>query len=190
MNMIRNNLNRKENIKRANLFVKSITKYPCELVRINFSFDASTSNYEKITNQEIEFIIGKNLDFIKKIWGENYQKTGVVMFPDFEWDSNQFLHTVGVNFILTGKNLENKLKQLNLEISKLVNEKIGGEFTIEFIEDNSPEDVFIEVFPVQFESVLRDIDWFFTSSVYPKFYSRSMFDFITSPLTIFQTDNG
>ena len=188
--MIKNNLNRKDNIKRANQFVKSIKNYPCELVRINYSFDASTSNYEKITNKEIEFIIANTLDFIKKILGENYQKTGVVMFPDFEWDSNQFLHTVGVNFILTGKNLEIKLKNLNLEVSKLVNEKIGGEFTIEFIEDNSPEDVFIEVFPVQFESVLRDIDWFFTSSVYPKFYSRSLFNFITAPLTIFHTDKG
>ena len=188
--MIKNNLNRKQNIKRANQFVKAIKKYPCELIRINYSFDASTSHYEKISNQEIEFIIGNSLDFFKKILGENYQKTGIAMFPDFEWDSNQFLHTVGVNYILTGKNLEIKLKQFNLEVSKLVNEKIGGEFTIEFIENNSPEDVFIEVFPVQFESVLRDIDWFFTSSVYPKFYSRSLFDFITSPLTIFNTDKG
>jgi hypothetical protein len=113
--MIKNNLNRKDNIKRANQFVKSIKNYPCELVRINYSFDASTSNYEKITNKEIEFIIANTLDFIKKILGENYQKTGVVMFPDFEWDSNQFLHTVGVNFILTGKNLEIKLKKLNYQ---------------------------------------------------------------------------
>lgn len=112
------------------------------------------------------------------------------MFPDFEWDSNQFIHTVGLNFILTGKKLELILKQLNSYVSTLVNEKIGGEFTVEFIEDNSSEDVFIEVFPVQFEAVLRDIDWFFTSSVYPKFYSRPMFDFITSPLTILQTYKG
>ena len=95
--MIKNNLNRKDNIKRANQFVKSIKKYPCELVRINYSFDASTSNYEKITNQEIEFIIGNTLDFIKKILGENYQKTGVVMFPDFEWDSNQFSNIIALD---------------------------------------------------------------------------------------------
>ena len=190
MNMIKNNLNRKENIKRANLFVKSIKKYPIELIRLSYSFDASTSHYEKITSEEINFIIEKNLDFLKKILGKNYSKLGIAMFPDFEWDQDQFLHRVGMNFILTGKNLESILKQLNLEVSKLVNEKIGGEFTIEFIEENTPEDVFIEVFPVQFEAVLRDIDWFFTSSVYPKFYSKSMFDFITSPLTIFQTDKG
>ncbi len=188
--MIKNNLNRKENIKRANLFVKSVKKYPIELIRLSYSFDASTSLYEKISNQEIEFIIGNTLDIFKKNLGENYQKTGIAMFPDFEWDSNQFRHTVGVNFILTGKNLEMILKQFNREVSTLVNEKIGGEFTIEFIEDNSPEDIFLEVFPVQFEAVLRDIDWFFTSSVYPKFYSRSLFNFITSPLTIFHTDQG
>ncbi len=186
--MIKNNLNRKENIKRANEFVKSIKKYPCELIRINYSFDASTSHYEKISQEEIEFIIRNTLDFFLKILGKNFQKIGIAMFPSFEWDSNQFLHAVGVNFILTGKNLETILKQLNLEVSRLVNEKIGGEFNIEFIENNSAEDVFIEVFPVQFEAVLRDVDWFFTSSVYPKFYSRPLFDFITSVLTIFQTN--
>ena len=188
--MIKNNLNRKENIKRANLFVKSIKKYPIELIKLSYSFDASTSHYEKITSQEINFMIENTLDFLKKILGKNFQKIGIVMFPDFEWDSNQFIHTVGLNFILTGKKLELILKQLNSYVSTLVNEKIGGEFTVEFIEDNSSEDVFIEVFPVQFEAVLRDIDWFFTSSVYPKFYSRPMFDFITSPLTILQTYKG
>jgi hypothetical protein len=188
--MIKNNLNRKENIKRANLFVKSIKKYPIELIRLSYSFDASTSNYDKITSQEINFMIENTLDFLKINLGKNYPKLGVAMFPDFEWDQDQFLHTVGVNFILTGKNLEMIIKHLNSDVSTLVNEKIGGEFIIEFIEDNSPEDVFIEVFPVQFESVLRDIDWFFTSSVYPKFYSRSLFNFITSPLKIFNTEKG
>ena len=185
--MIKNNLNRKENIKRANQFVKAIKKYPCELIRINYSFDASTSHYEKISNQEIEFIIGNSLDFFKKILGENYQKTGIAMFPNFEWDSDQFLHQIGVNFILAGKNFESIQKQVYSEISALVNEKIGGEFNLEYIKYNTPEDIFLEVFPVQFEAVLRDIDWFFKSSNYPKFYSRAIFDFITSPLKIIQT---
>jgi hypothetical protein len=122
--------------------------------------------------------------------GKNAQKVGIAMFPDFDWDADQFLHKVGINLILTGKNLESTLLQFKLEVSKLVDGKFGGEFKIEFIKENSPEDIFIEVFPVQFEAVLRDADWFFTSSKYPKFYSRPLFEFLTSPLTIFHIENG
>lgn len=184
------NLNRKENFKRAEQFVSGVKNYPTELIRINYSFDVLTSHFEKITHKEIDFIIKKTLDFIKKNLGQNFQKTGIVVFPDFVWDANQFVHTVGINFVLTGKNIGENLKKLQFEIARLVREVIGGEFNIAFIEDNTKEDVFIEVFPVQFDSILKDIDWFFTSSNYPKFYSRPLFDFITSPLTLFQTETS
>lgn len=54
MIMIRNNLNRKENLKRANEFVKSIKKYPVGLIRASFEFNAQESRIKDNTNFETE----------------------------------------------------------------------------------------------------------------------------------------
>jgi hypothetical protein len=70
--------------------VKAIEKYPCELISKNYSFDASASHREKISNQEIAFIIGNAHDFLKKILGKNFhKKSDIAKHPDFEKDSNQ-----------------------------------------------------------------------------------------------------
>jgi hypothetical protein len=182
MNMVRNNLNRKENIHRANQFVKSIDKYPIELLRIQYMFDACNSRIEEFGNKELDAILSTTFGIFKNIFGKKNGKLQVVLFPSFDWDSDQFCHQIGINFVITGVNLDVHTKELNLKIGQFVTEYIGGDYRIEYIHENSPEDVFLEIFPVQFESVLKDAEFFFTSSEYPKFYSRTLFDFLTSPI--------
>ena len=68
--MITNNLNRKENIKLANSFIKSIEKLPVELIRIQLSFDYFESEFTTITEQEILKLTEQIPDLLIK----NFQK--------------------------------------------------------------------------------------------------------------------
>jgi hypothetical protein len=188
--MVKNNLNRKENIQLANLFVKSIGKFPVELIRIQLSFDYFESELTTITEQEILKLTQQIPDLLLKNFQKKNDKIGLVLFPDFEWDSDQFIHRVGVNYILVGMNLKENLGDIKETMWNYVTKNIGGDLNIVFRPMNTSEDVFIEIFPVQFEAVLRDVDLFFIVNQYPKFYSRPLFDFLVSPLKICKTMNN
>jgi hypothetical protein len=47
------------------------------------------------------------------------------------------------------------------------------------------EDVLIELFPVQFDENLTDLETFQLNNEFPKFYGRDLFTFLTSPLKIY-----
>jgi hypothetical protein len=188
--MVKNNLNRKENIQLANLFVKSIGKFPVELIRIQLSFDYFESELTTITEQEILKLTQQIPDLLLKNFQKKNDKIGLVLFPDFEWDSDQFIHRVGVNYILAGLNLKESLGDIKQTIWNYVTKNIGGDLHVGFRAKNTSEDVFLEIFPVQFEVMLRDVDLFFTVNLYPKFYSRPLFDFLVSPLKICKTMNN
>ena len=188
--MIKNNLNRKENIQLANSFVKSIEKFPVELIRIQLSFDYFESEMTAITGQEIVKLTKQIPDLLLKNFQKKNDKIGLVLFPDFDWDPDQFIHRVGVNYIFVGMNLKESLGDLKETIRNYVTKNIGGDIHVGFRAINTSEDVFIEIFPVQFEAILRDVDLFFTINQYPKFYSRPLFDFLVSPLKICKTMNN
>ena len=182
--MITNNLNRKENIKLANSFVKSIEKFPVEVIRIQLSFDYFESEFTTITEQEILKLTEQIPDLLIKNFQKKNDKIGLVLFPDFDWDSDQFIHKVGVNYILVGYGLKDRLEMVKQTMNDFVKKNIGGDLKIVFLPVNSSEDVFLEIFPVQFEAVLRNVDWFFSINMYPSFYSCSLFNFLIPPLKI------
>jgi hypothetical protein len=107
-----------------------------------------------------------------------------------DWDKSTFEHIISVKFILVGKQLKSKTKIFEEKLSKLTDEVIGGELTISFFEENSPEDVFLEVFPVQFDEHLTSIEAFQLNTKYPHFYSRDLFRFLTSPMEIYKPELG
>ncbi len=184
--MITNNLNRKENIQLANSFVKSIEKFPVELIRIQLSFDYFDAEFSSVKEQEIINLTEQIPDLLLKNFQKKNEKIGLVLFPDFDWDSDQFIHKVGVNYILVGYGLKDRLEMVKQTMNDFVKKNIGGDLKVVFLPVNSSEDVFLEIFPVQFEAVLRNVEWFFSINMYPSFYSRSLFNFLIAPLIIFK----
>jgi hypothetical protein len=91
---------------------------------------------------------------------------------------------------LVGRNLKTKTKIFEEKLSKLTDEVIGGELTISFYEENSPEDVFLEVFPVQFDEHLTSIEAFQFNTKYTHFYSRDLFRFLTSPMEMYNVQSS
>ena len=188
--MITNNLNRKENIQLANLFVKSIEKFPVELIRIQLSFDYFDAEFSSVKEQEIINLTEQIPDLLLKNFQKKNEKIGLVLFPDFDWDSDQFIHKVGVNYILVGYGLKDRLEMVKQTMNDFVKKNIGGDLKIVFLPVNSSEDLFLEIFPVQFEAVLRNVEWFFSINMYPSFYSRSLFNFLIAPLKICKKMNN
>jgi hypothetical protein len=185
--MIRNNLNRKENIRRANLFSKSISSYPTQLIRVTLDLTPTTCKVKQMTSSEINFLIEKVLELSLKISGK---KVKISVYGLMDWDKSTFEHSVSVKFILVGRNLKTKTKIFEEKLSKLTDEVIGGDLTVSFYEENSPEDVFLEVFPVQFDENLSSIESFQFNSKYPHFYSRDLFRFLTSPMEMYKPELG
>ena len=185
--MIRNNLNRKENIRRANLFSKSISSYPTQLIRVTLDLTRTTCKIKQITSSEINFLIEKVLELSLKIFGK---KVKISVYGLMEWDKSTFEHIISVKFILVGKQLKSKTKIFEEKLSKLTDEVIGGNLTVSYYEENSPEDVLLEAFPVQFDENLSSIESFQFNSKYPRFYSRDLFGFLTSPMEIYKPELG
>jgi hypothetical protein len=180
--MIRNNLNRKENLKRANTFVKSIKKFPVDLIRISLKFNALESKIEEITKETIEFLIEKSVQTSKKILEK---KIKIVVYPLLDWDNDNHIHQVSIKMIIVGDIKLDKAKKLYDELWKLNNETFDDQLKLRLISENTLEDVFIEIFPVQFDEYLTDLDTFQIHNDFPKFYSRDLFTFLTSPLKIY-----
>jgi hypothetical protein len=185
--MIRNNLNRKENIQRANLFSKSITYYPTQLLRVTLDLKSTTCKFKEMTTSEINFLVEKVLDLSSKIFGK---KIKISVYGILDWEKSTTEHIISVKFILVGKNLKTKTKIFEEKLSKLTDEVIGGELTISFFEENSTEDVFLEVFPVQFDEHLTSIEAFQLNTKYPHFYSRDLFRFLTSPMEMYNVQSS
>jgi hypothetical protein len=185
--MIRNNLNRKENIRRANLFSKSISSYPTQLIRVTLDLTPTTCKVKEMTTSEINFLVEKVLELSLKISGK---KVKISFYGLLDWGKSTFEHSVSVKFILVGKHLKTKTKIFEEKLSKLTDEVIGGELTISFFEENSPEDLFLEVFPVQFDENLSSIESFQFNTKYPHFYSRDLFGFLTSPMEMYKPELG
>lgn len=185
--MIRNNLNRKENIRRANLFSKSISSYPTQLIRVTLDLTPTTCKFKEMTTSEINFLVEKVLELSSKISGKKI-KISVYGLLDLEKSTTE--HIISIKFILVGRNLKTKTKIFEEKLSKLTDEVIGGELTISFFEENSPEDVFLEVFPVQFDEHLTSIEAFQLNTKYPHFYSRDLFRFLTSPMEMYNAQSS
>ena len=185
--MIRNNLNRKENIRRANLFSKSISSYPTQLIRVTLDLTPTTCKVKQITISEINFLTEKVLELSLKNFGK---KVKISIYGLMEWDKSTFEHSVSVKFILVGKHLKSKTKIFEEKLSKLTDEVIGGDLTVSFYEENSPEDVFLEVFPVQFDENLSSIESFQFNTKHPHFYSRDLFRFLTSPMEMYNVQSS
>jgi hypothetical protein len=182
MIMIRNNLNRKENLKRANEFVKSIKKFPVSLIRASFEFNAQESTVEEIKKETIEFLIQNSVEMTKKILGK---KIKIVVYPLLDWDNDNHIHQVSIKMIIVGDIKLDKAKKLYDELWKLNNETFDDQLKLRLISENTLEDVFIEIFPVQFDEYLTDLETFQIHNDFPKFYSRDIFTFLTSPLKIY-----
>jgi hypothetical protein len=185
--MIRNNLNRKENIRRANLFSKSISSYPTQLIRVTLDLTPTTCKVKQMTSSEINFLIEKVLELSLKISGK---KVKISVYGLMDWDKSTFEHSISVKFILVGKHLKSKTKIFEEKLSKLTDEVIGGNLTVSFYEENSPEDVFLEVFPVQFDENLSSIESFQFNTKHPHFYSRDLFRFLTSPMEMYNVQSS
>jgi hypothetical protein len=140
-----------------------------------------------MTSSEINFLIEKVLELSLKISGK---KVKISVYGLMDWDKSTFEHSVSVKFILVGRNLKTKTKIFEEKLSKLTDEVIGGDLTVSFYEENSPEDVFLEVFPVQFDENLSSIESFQFNSKYPHFYSRDLFRFLTSPMEMYKPELG
>jgi len=179
--MEENNLNRKENIRRANQFVKSIKSYPVELMDVNFDFNALDCYFDEITDKELSLLIDETIKTSRKIFGK---KIKIAIYPLFEWDEKEYVHQITIKFILVGTNFQNKIKNFQQKLEQFQDEVWGGQMTLRYVSDNTMEDVFIEVFPVQFDTYLFNYDIFAHSNHFLKFYSRDLFRFITSPLEI------
>ena len=169
--MIRNNLNRKENIRRANLFSKSISSYPTQLLRLTLDLTPTTCKFKKMTTTEINFLVEKVLELSSKISGK---KIKISVYGLLDWEKSTSEHIISIKFILVGRNLKTKTKIFEEKLSKLTDEVIGGELTISFYEENSPEDVFLEVFPVQFDENLSSIESFQFNSKCPHFLFKGL----------------
>jgi hypothetical protein len=182
INMIRNNLNRKENLKRANEFVKSIKKFPVSLIRASFEFNALESKVEEIKKETIEFLFKKSVEMTKKILGK---KIKIVVYPLLVWDNENHIHQITIRIIIVGDIKLDKAKKLYDELWKLNNETFDDQLKLRLIGENTLEDVFIEIFPVQFDEYLTDLETFQIHNYFPKFYSRDLFSFLTSPLKIY-----
>ncbi len=180
--MIRNNLNRKENLKRANEFVKSIKKYPVGLIRASFEFNAQESRIQEITKETIKLLTQKSVEMSKKILGK---KIRIAVYPLLDWDNNNHIHQVSIKIIIAGDIKIDKAKKLYDELWKLNNETFDDQLKLRLIRENTLEDVFIEVFPVQFDEYLTDLETFQINNEFPKFYSRDLFTFLTSPMEIY-----
>jgi hypothetical protein len=180
--MIRNNLNRKENLKRANTFVKSIKKFPVDLIRISLKFNALESKIEEITKEIIEFLIEKSVQTSKKILGK---KIKIVVYPLLDWDNENHIHQITIRIVIVGNFQIEKLQKLDVDLWYLNFDNIAGSLKFSLIIENSLEDVFIEIFPVQFDEYLTDLETFQIHNDFPKFYSRDLFTFLTSPLKIY-----
>lgn len=185
--MIRNNLNRKENIQRANLFSKSISSYPTQLLRVTFDLTPTTCKFKEMTTSEINFLVEKVLELSSKIFGK---KIKISVYGLLDWEKSTSEHIISIKFILVGRNLKTKTKIFEEKLSKLTDEVIGGELRISFYEENSPEDVFLEVFPVQFDEHLTSIEAFQLNIKYPHFYSRDLFRFLTSPMEMYNVQSS
>ena len=185
--MIRNNLNRKENIRRANLFSKSIPSYPTQLLRVTLNLKPTTCKFKEMTTSEINFLIDKVLELSLKISGK---KIKISVYGLVDWEKSTTEHIISIKFILVGRNLKTKTKIFEEKLSKLTDEVIGGELTISFFEENSTEDVFLEVFPVQFDEHLTSIEAFQLNTKYPHFYSRDLFRFLTSPMEMYNVQSS
>ena len=177
--MVENNLNRKENIRRANDFVRSIKSYPLEVIDVKFDFNALDSYFDEITDKELSLLIEKTIETSRKIFGK---KIKIAIYPLFEWYQDEYVHQITIKFILVGKNFQDKIRNFQEKLEKFQDEVWGGEMTLRFVSNNTMEDVFIEVFPVQFDTYLFDYDIFAHSNHFLKFYSRDLFRFLTSPL--------
>jgi hypothetical protein len=182
MVMVENNLNRKENIKRANDFVKSIKTYPIELIDLQFEFDAFDSFFDSITDKELSMLLDRTLLTARKIFGK---KIKIAVYPLLAWEENEMVHRITVKFILVGKSLENRIENFQENLNEFKDEVWGGQLKLRYIKENSMEDVFIEVFPVQFDTYLFDYNIFTYGNHFLKFYSRDLFRFLTSPMEIY-----
>jgi hypothetical protein len=180
--MVENNLNRKENLRRANDFVKSIKTYPVELMDVKFEFDAFDSLFDSITEKELSLLIDKTLETSTKFFGK---KIKFVVYPLLQWEENEKVHRITIKFILVGKNFQNKIKNFQEKLEDFCDEVWGGDLKIRYVRENSMEDVFIEVFPVQFDTYLFNYDIFAFGNHFLKFYSRDLFRFLTSPMEIY-----
>jgi hypothetical protein len=140
-----------------------------------------------MTTSEINFLVEKVLELSLKISGK---KVKISFYGLLDWGKSTFEHSVSVKFILVGKHLKTKTKIFEEKLSKLTDEVIGGELTISFFEENSPEDLFLEVFPVQFDENLSSIESFQFNTKYPHFYSRDLFGFLTSPMEMYKPELG
>jgi len=149
---------------------------------VTLDLTRTTCKIKQITSSEINFLIEKVLELSLKIFGK---KVKISVYGLMEWDKYTFEHSVSVKFILVGKHLKSKTKIFEEKLSKLTDEVIGGNLTVSFYEENSPEDVFLEAFPVQFDENLTDLETFQMNNEFPKFYSRDLFTFLTSPLKIY-----
>ena len=185
--MIRNNLNRKENIRRANLFSKSISSYPTQLLRVTLNLTPNTCKVKQMTTSEINFLIEKVLELSSKISGK---KIKISVYGLLDWEKSTNEHSISIKFILVWRNLKTKTKIFEEKLSKLTDEVIGGELTFSFFEENSPEDIFLEVFPVQFDEQLTSIEAFQLNTKYPHFYSRDLFGFLTSPMEMYNVQSS
>lgn len=179
MNMIRNNLNRMENYKRSLDFILGIKKYPIQLLSINLTFDIKNSNFEKITEKDLNFMKTEILKMSKKIFGE---KIKIAFYSQIKWDLKDYFHTISIKFVIVGKTLKPKIKILEKNIEKFKDEVIGGNLKLRFIEKNNSSEVLIETFPVQFEENLRDYEEFKNFNRYNKFYNEDLFRLLTSPM--------
>ena len=68
--MIRNNLNRKENKRRATLFSKLISSYPTQLIRVTLELIPTTCKSKEMTTSEINFLFVNVLEFSSKLTDE------------------------------------------------------------------------------------------------------------------------
>ncbi len=182
MIMIRNNLNRKENLKRANECVKLIKKFPIELIRVTFEFNARESQIVEITKETIELLIQETVKMTKKNLGK---KIKIVVYPLLDWDKENHIHQISVRIIIVGNIQVDKAKKLYNDLWMLNSASFDNELTFKLIRENTMEDVLIELFPVQFDENLTDLETFQMNNEFPKFYSRDLFTFLTSPLKIY-----
>jgi hypothetical protein len=181
MNMVQNNLNRRENIRMANQFAKQIKAFPTNLIRIVLEFDPDNKLIQKISTAELEMMDEEIVNLVKKKFGK---KIHICSYSQLDWDTDEEKHKILVKYIVAGRIDSNRIEHFYDKLDDLNDLMFNSKLWLMYIEENSQEDVFIESFPVQFEEQYRRYTIYRNSFTRKEFHNPNFFNYVARPLKI------
>jgi hypothetical protein len=179
--MVLNNLNRRENIIKANQFAKQIKSFPTNLIRVVLEFDPDNKLLQKIFTAELEMMDEEIVNLVRKNFGK---KIHICSYSQLEWNTDEEKHKILVKYIVAGRINSNRIENFYDKLNDLNELILEAKLEMRYIEDNTLEDVFIEVFPVQFEEQFMHYQTTQLEQKGSKFNGPNLFNYITRPLEI------